>query len=271
MTAKGAVAPHLAVQLAGRVLLDTAKGNNGGNRQPATAGTGIMRAKGAVAPHLAVQPAGRVLLDAAKDTAEPNPAAQPVEESPRRPGGVGFETADDRRERQRRGTKAAVTSRHSICPDLPELCHCRRKDRVVALGAMAADAVRQVMLKGGMFMLPPTPDRAHPYGRPPPDAAHDARPKWLDRLRYTLRSRRYSRGTEQTWSSGHRIGTASPPRPDAGAEEGRTQAPRAKELISCPHNLTMLLQWKAEGTIAASAPPIRHQAIHWRRGRLCVE
>jgi len=64
---------------------------------------------------------------------------------------------------------------------------------------MAADAVRQVMLKGGMFMLPPTPDRAHPYGRPPPDAAHDARPKWLDRLRPALRSPHYTRRTEQTY------------------------------------------------------------------------
>jgi hypothetical protein len=176
MTAKGAVAPYLAAQLAGRVLLDTAKGNNGGNRQPATAGTGIMRAKGAVAPHLAVQPAGRVLLDAAKDTAEQHSAAQPVEESPRRPGGVGFETADDRRERQRRGTKAAVTSRHSICRDLPKLCHCRRKDRVLGSGPMAALRRSPSHAEGGMFMLPPTPDRAHPYGRAPPVLVPRLRP-----------------------------------------------------------------------------------------------
>jgi len=36
MTAKGALAPHLAAQLAGRVLLRAAKDNNGGNRQLAT-------------------------------------------------------------------------------------------------------------------------------------------------------------------------------------------------------------------------------------------
>ena len=33
-------------------------------------------------------------------------------------------------------------------------------------------------------MLPPKPDRADPYGRAPPDAAHGARPKWPDRLRH---------------------------------------------------------------------------------------
>ena len=156
-------------------------------------------------------------------------------------------------------------------PDLPELCHCRRKDRVLGSGPMAALRRSPSHAQGGMFMLPPTQDRAHPYGRAPPDAAQGARPNRLDRLRQALPSPHYSRRTEQTWSSGHRKGTASPPRPDAAAEEGRTQAPRAKELLSCPHNLTMLLQWKAEGTIAASAPPIWHQAIHWRRGRLCVE
>ena len=40
MAAKGAVAPHLAAQLAGRVLLDAAKDNNGGNREPATGNRG---------------------------------------------------------------------------------------------------------------------------------------------------------------------------------------------------------------------------------------
>ena len=48
-------------------------------------------------------------------------------------------------------------------------------------------------------MLPPTPDRADPYGRVPPDAAHDARPNRLDRLRHALRSPHYSRRTEQTY------------------------------------------------------------------------
>jgi len=36
MMAKGSLAPHLAAQLAGRVLLRAAKDNNGGNRQLAT-------------------------------------------------------------------------------------------------------------------------------------------------------------------------------------------------------------------------------------------
>jgi len=60
-----------------------------------------MMAKGAVAPHLAAQLAGRVLLGVATSDAEQHLAAQPVEESPRRPGRVGFETAHDRQERQR--------------------------------------------------------------------------------------------------------------------------------------------------------------------------
>ena len=47
-------------------------------------------------------------------------------------------------------------------------------------------------------MLPPTQDRADPYGRARLDAAHGARPKWLDRLRQALRSHQPSRRTEQT-------------------------------------------------------------------------
>ena len=46
-------------------------------------------------------------------------------------------------------------------------------------------------------MLPPKPDRADPYGRAPPEAAHGARPNRLDRLRQPFPSPHYSRRTEQ--------------------------------------------------------------------------
>jgi hypothetical protein len=49
-----------------------------------------------------------------------------------------------------------------------------------------------------MFMLPPKPDRAGPYGRAPPDAPHDARTNRLDRLRQALPSPHPTRRTEQT-------------------------------------------------------------------------
>jgi len=54
MTAKGAVAPHLAAQLAGRVLLGAAKDNNSGNRQLAAGNRGgirttVIKAKAATA------------------------------------------------------------------------------------------------------------------------------------------------------------------------------------------------------------------------------
>jgi hypothetical protein len=88
---------------------------------------------------------------------------------------------------------------------------------------------------GRMFMLPPKPDLADPYGRAPPDATHGARPNRLDRLRPALPSPHPTRRTEHTWSSADRNGTGSPRRPDAAAEKARTQAPRAKELrIMCP-------------------------------------
>jgi hypothetical protein len=61
--------------------------------------------------------------------------------------------------------------------------------------------------EGGMFMLPPTQDRAHPYGRAPPDAAHGTRPKWPDRLRPALPSPHYSRrtGTQGTQRRHHGV------------------------------------------------------------------
>jgi hypothetical protein len=56
-----------------------------------------------------------------------------------------------------------------------------------------------------MFMLPPKPDRADPYGRVPPDAAQGARPNRLDRLRPALPSPHPTRRTEQNWSCANRI------------------------------------------------------------------
>jgi len=98
--------------------------------------------------------------------------------------------------------------------DVPELCHCRRKDRVLGSGPMASLRRSPCHAEGGMFMLPPTQDRAHPYGRAPPDAPQGARPNRLDRLRQALPSRNYSRRTEQThcdwlkpWPATHLIQT----------------------------------------------------------------
>ena len=53
--------------------------------------------------------------------------------------------------------------------------------------------------------MPPKPDRADPYGRVPPDVAHDARPNRLDRPRPARPAPPRTRRTERTWSSADRI------------------------------------------------------------------
>ena len=106
----------------------------------------------------------------------------------------------------RRGV-APITSR--MTEHLPELCHCRSKDRVLGSGPMAALRRSPSHAEGGMFMFPPKPDRPDPYGRAPPHAAHGARPNRLDRLRPALPSPP-PRRTEQTWSSADRIRNRMP-------------------------------------------------------------
>jgi hypothetical protein len=96
-------------------------------------------------------------------------------------------------------------------------------------------------------MLPPTQDRAHPYGRAPPDAAHRARPNRLDRLRQaslsTMAPSKRESGSVKTrarqeaarhgrigcWTSDS-PGGRTPPGQTSPLDLGATAAPRQSRL-----------------------------------------
>ena len=147
--------------------------------------------------------------------------------------------------------------------DTPELCHCRRQDRVVASGPMAAFRRSPSHAEGGMFMLPPKPDRADPYGHAPPDVAHDARPNRLDRLRQALPSPHPTRRTEQAWSSADRIRNWQPFSAERCGRRGAAQAPRAKELTILYPEPLVLLHDRSKG-LCLPSPWERKEPRMWR-------